>query len=118
MPHDGQSMPDPAFLADLRSLTADALPEVEFLLTEAQAQLKGEVSVSGKVSAAALEARQDQAHALSWLATYVEGLRQLQAWADQLAARGAFGPMETLILQIGFGEYLSQIAGGIPMSQL
>ena len=118
MPHDGQSMPDPAFLADLRTLTADALPEVEFLLTEAQAQLKGEVSVSGKVSAAALEARQDQAHALSWLATYVEGLRQLQAWADQLAARGAFGPMETLILQIGFGEYLSQIAGGIPMSQL
>ena len=118
MPHDGQSMPDPAFLADLRSLTADALPEVEFLLTEAQAQLKGEVSVSGKVSAAALEARQDQAHALSWLATYVEGLRQLQAWADQLAARGAFGPMETLILQIGFGEYLNQIAGGIPMSQL
>ena len=118
MPHDGQSMPDPAILADLRSLTADALPEVEFLLTEAQAQLKGEVSVSGKVSAAALEARQDQAHALSWLATYVEGLRQLQAWADRLAARGAFGPMETLILQIGFGEYLSQIAGGIPMSQL
>ena len=118
MPHDGQSMPDPAFLADLRTLTADALPEVEFLLTEAQAQLKGEVSVSGKVSAAALEARQDQAHALSWLATYVEGLRQLQAWADRLAARGAFGPMETLILQIGFGEYLSQIAGGIPMSQL
>ncbi len=118
MPHDGQSMPDPAFLADLRTLTADTLPEVEFLLTEAQAQLKGEVSVSGKVSAAALEARQDQAHALSWLATYVEGLRQLQAWADQLAARGAFGPMETLILQIGFGEYLSQIAGGIPMSQL
>jgi len=111
-------MPDPAFLADLRTLTADTLPEVEFLLTEAQAQLKGEVSVSGKVSAAALEARQDQAHALSWLATYVEGLRQLLAWADQLAARGAFGPMETLILQIGFGEYLSQIAGGIPMSQL
>ncbi len=27
MPHDGQSMPDPAFLADLRTLTADALPE-------------------------------------------------------------------------------------------
>jgi (2S)-methylsuccinyl-CoA dehydrogenase len=25
--------------------------------------------------------------------------------------------MEALILQIGFGEYLNQIAGGIPMSQ-
>ena len=27
------------------------------------------------------------------------------------------GEMEKLILQIGFGEYLAQIAGGIPMSQ-
>jgi (2S)-methylsuccinyl-CoA dehydrogenase len=31
---------------------------------------------------------------------------------------GQFGEMEALILQIGFGEYLAQIAGGIPMSQL
>ena len=30
---------------------------------------------------------------------------------------GQFGEMEALILQIGFGEYLNQIAGGIPMSQ-
>jgi (2S)-methylsuccinyl-CoA dehydrogenase len=118
MPHDGQPMSDTPMLADLRQFTAAALPEIELLLTEAQAQLKGEVSVSGKVSAAALEARQGQAHALSWLATYVEGLRQLQAWADRLATSGQFGTMEALILQIGFGEYLAQIAGGIPMSQL
>jgi (2S)-methylsuccinyl-CoA dehydrogenase len=118
MPHDGQPMSDTPMLADLRQLTAAALPDIELLLTEAQAQLKGEVSVSGKVSAAALEARQGQAHALSWLATYVEGLRQLQAWADRLATTGQFGTMEALILQIGFGEYLAQIAGGIPMSQL
>jgi (2S)-methylsuccinyl-CoA dehydrogenase len=118
MPHDGQPMSDTPMLADLRDLTAAALPEVELLLAEAQAQLKGEVSVSGKVSAAALEARQVQAHALSWLATYVEGLRQLQAWADRLSTAGQFGTMEALILQIGFGEYLAQITGGIPMSQL
>ncbi len=28
-----------------------------------------------------------------------------------------FGEMEALITQIAFGEYLNQIAGGIPMSQ-
>ncbi|MBD3785554.1 MAG: acyl-CoA/acyl-ACP dehydrogenase, partial [Sphingomonadales bacterium] len=33
------------------------------------------------------------------------------------AEGGALGAMESLILQIGFGEYLNQIAGGIPMSQ-
>jgi (2S)-methylsuccinyl-CoA dehydrogenase len=117
MPHDGQPMSDTPMLADLRQLTAGALPEVELLLADAQARLKGEVSVGGKVSASALEARQFQAHALSWLATYVEGLRQLQAWADRLSAAGQFGGIEALILQIGFGEYLAQIAGGIAMSQ-
>ena len=46
-----------------------------------------------------------------------EALRQLDAWAGRLADAGQFGEMEALILQIGFGEYLAQIAGGIPMSQ-
>ena len=32
-------------------------------------------------------------------------------------AAGGFGEMEALIHQIAFGEYLAQIAGGIPMSQ-
>ena len=31
--------------------------------------------------------------------------------------RARFGETEALILQIGFGEYLAQLAGGIPMSQ-
>jgi (2S)-methylsuccinyl-CoA dehydrogenase len=64
-----------------------------------------------------LNTEQHVAHGLSWLATYVESLRQLQGWAARLDEEGRFGEIERLILQIGIGEYASQIAGGIPMSQ-
>jgi len=117
MPHDGQAMPDAPVLADLAALTAAALPEVERLFTTARDDLKAQVTSGGKLSGPALDARQFQAHALSWLATYVEALRQLQAWSTRLTLAGQCGPMERLILQIGFGEYLAQIAGGLPMSQ-
>jgi len=118
MPHDGQSITDTATPQDALGLTAAVLPELDALLTRAREALRAEVMVAGGPSAQALEARQHQAHALAWLATYVEGLRQLHAWAGRVADAGRFGTMEALILQIGFGEYLSQIAGGIPMSQV
>ena len=117
MPHDGHAMPETPILVDLTALTTAALPEAEALFATGRDTLKAQVSSGGKVSNQALEARQFQAHALSWLATYVEALRQLNAWAGRLAEAGQFGTMEALILQIGFGEYLTQIAGGIPMSQ-
>ncbi len=117
MAHDGAEMPTTAILPDLLSLTAAALPPVEALMGQARTGLREAVDAGGKVSGAALEARQFEAHALSWLATYVESLRQLRAWAGRIDAAGSFGEMESLILQIGFGEYLAQIAGGIPMSQ-
>jgi (2S)-methylsuccinyl-CoA dehydrogenase len=117
MPHDGQHIPASPLLADLHALTAAALPEVDALFAEGRESLRAMVTVNGKVSAPAMEAHQFAAHALSWLATYTESLRQLQAWATRLSDAGSLGEMESLILQIGFGEYLNQIAGGIPMSQ-
>jgi (2S)-methylsuccinyl-CoA dehydrogenase len=117
MPHDGQAMTQSPILADLPALTRAALPEVEALFATARDELRAEVTVDGRLSGPALEARQFQCHALAWLATYVEALRQLQAWSLRLTEANQFGPMEELILQIGFGEYLAQIAGGLPMSQ-
>ncbi len=116
MPHDGQPLATP-LLADIATLTAAALPEVEALFAAARENLRTAVTVGGKVSNAAMEERQHAAHALAWLATYTESLRQLQAWAGRLQADGKFGETEALILQIGFGEYLNQIHGGIAMSQ-
>ncbi len=118
MAHDGQTLPAASpLLAGLLDLTAQALPEVEALFHTGRETLRAWVSVGGKVSPAAMEEHQYAAHALSWLATYTEALRQMQAWAVRLDAEGRFGETEALILQIAFGEYLNQIHGGIPMSQ-
>ena len=117
MPHDGQTAPASPLLSGLPALTTAALPEVEALFVAAREALRGRVTLGGKISAAALETEQYAAHTLSWLGTYTEALRQLNAWANRLEAQGKLGQIEALILQIGFAEYLSQIAGGIPMSQ-
>ena len=117
MPHDGQPMTTSPLLADLLGLTAAALPEVEQLFHDARENLRGMVTVAGKVSGQALEEHQYAAHALAWLATYTESLRQMQAWAQRLDTAGQLSEMESLLLQIAYGEYLNQIHGGIPMSQ-
>ena len=90
------------------------VPELDALLSRATEALRARVG-GGRIDSAALETEQHAAHALSWLATYVESLKQLSAWAGRLGE--GFAEIEGLILQIGFGEYLTQIAGGIPMSQ-
>ena len=119
MPHDGQtqSVTHSPILPGLTALTAAALPAVADLLAHGKAALAAVVSLNGRLSPAALDQHQHAAHALAWLATYHEALCQMQVWAETLHAARQFGPLENLIHQIGFGEYLAQIAGGIPMSQ-
>ncbi|WP_232820758.1 acyl-CoA dehydrogenase family protein [Thalassobius sp. I31.1] len=110
-------MTDKILLPDLLSLTRDSLAPVQSVLQTAQAKVR-EMTLDGdRISGALLEQNQHAAHALSWLATYVEALQQMQAWADRLNTDGKFGETEQLIHQIAFGEYLWQIYGGIPMSQ-
>jgi (2S)-methylsuccinyl-CoA dehydrogenase len=106
-----------ALLDDLLTLTGAAVAPVAALLDTATGKMRAIVSVDGRISAEKLEENQVAAHGLAWLATYVEALRQMQAWAEKLTADGQFGEMEALIHQIAFGEYLWQIYGGIPMSQ-
>ena len=118
MAHDGQDMTmHSVILEDLTGLTAAALPPLDRLLEEATASVRAEVSDGGRVSAKLIEANQTAAHGLAWLATYVQALRQMQLWAEKLAADGRFGEVEQLLHQIAFGEYLCQIAGGIQMNQ-
>ena len=61
--------------------------------------------------------REQHAVRLAWLATYVEAIRQLNGYAERLSRSGQRGEIEEHIIRIGIGEYLSQITGGIPMSQ-
>ncbi len=115
MPKDA-AMHSP-LLDDLLSLTKGAIGPVEEVLDSAKAQLRSRLEENGRISAAQLELHQAATHALAWFSTYLEALRQMQAWAERLVEAGRYGEIEALILQIAFGEYLAQIHGGIPMSQ-
>ena len=110
-------MENPIILKDLLGLTEAAIAPAEGLLDSARTHLRDLVVVDDRVSGSAVEANQFAAHGLAWLATYVESLRQMQAWANRLTEMGKFGETEQLIHQIAFGEYLWQIRGGIQMNQ-
>ena len=73
--------------------------------------------MDGHTSAASSTASSAPTHGLAWLATYVEAVRQLAAYAERMQAAGRLGEIEELLVRIGLGEYLAQILGGIPMSQ-
>ncbi len=63
------------------------------------------------------EMYQSKLHGLAWIATYIEALKQMSIWAEQLLKGGNFSQTERLILILSFNEYLNQIFGGIIMSQ-
>ncbi|MEM7749527.1 MAG: acyl-CoA dehydrogenase family protein [Pseudomonadota bacterium] len=100
-------------------LQADPLANAEGVLSEAERLLgHAKRSVKDKVgSNSAADEYQEVTHGIAWLATYVEALRQLHGWAERIHSEQNFGEFEQLIVQLGVGEYASQIAGGIPMSQ-
>ena len=95
-----------------------ALTAADALAAEGRRQLKALIAPSGRPMAEDLETHQLALHGLAWQATYVEALRQLLGWAERLDGQGALGPVEAGILRLGFTEYLGQLAGGIPMSQV
>ena len=119
MAHDGQrdiiaSMP---VLEDVLSLARDTVEPLKTLNEKAINKLRDLVEIDNQVSSAMLEEHQSAAHGVAWLATYTESISQMVNWAENLLGQNKFGQTEQLILQIGVGEYLEQILGGIMMSQ-
>src|SRR3954469_19684024 len=84
----------------LLPLCTEALPAAERLLEAARASVLAIVApAGGKIDADLLEANQTAAHGYAWMATYVEGLRQILGWAGRLDASSELGELESLILQ-------------------
>ncbi|MFG1306194.1 acyl-CoA dehydrogenase family protein [Xanthobacter autotrophicus] len=102
---------------DAVALGRTATARLEALLAEATSLVKAQVTEGGRISPALMEREQRSTHGLAWLATYVFSVRELVHYADRLTEMGKFGATEKLIVQIGLGEYVAQILGGIPMSQ-
>lgn len=102
---------------DAVALGRTATDLLEKLLAEATSAVRAQVSEGGRISPRLLEEEQRAVHGLAWLATYVFGIRELVHYADRLSEAGTYGETEALLVQIGLGEYVAQIFGGIPMSQ-
>ena len=103
---------------ELLPLCGAGLAAADDFLGRARQSVREMVLADGKIDAGLIEGQQFAVHGLAWLATYVECLRQSLAWAERLEAGGRFGVMERLLLQLGFGGYLAEIANGIAMSQI
>ena len=110
-----QAQTDPA--GGLVILAQEAAAAAEALLADATIELRGRVTVDGRTVSRMLDREQRAAHGLAWLATYVQALRQLAAYAARARDAGRLGETEELIVRIGVAEYFAQILGGIPMSQ-
>jgi (2S)-methylsuccinyl-CoA dehydrogenase len=102
---------------ELIALARLAREAVEAVLADATAAVRRRVTVDDEVIDSLLDREQRATHGLAWLATYVESVRQLAAYAERMQVRGTLGESEELLVRLGIGEYLAQIQGGIFMSQ-
>lgn len=104
-------------ISDLVNVAQGATQALEAILAEAIAKVRAKVSAEGGIAARLLDREQRATHGLAWLATYVDAVAQLGAYAERMSANGRLGEIEELVVRIGLGEYLAQVVGGIPMSQ-
>ena len=102
---------------ELAGLSREATAALDALLADAVIKVRERVVVEGHPIARLFDREQRATHGLSWLATYVEAVRQLAAYTKRMSGAGVFGELEENLVRIGLGECIAQIIGGIPMSQ-
>jgi (2S)-methylsuccinyl-CoA dehydrogenase len=102
---------------DLMTLMEAARAAADALLNDAVIRVRERVSVDGRSDAGLIDREQRATHGLAWFATYAEAIRQLGSYAERMSRNGRLGETEELLVRIGAGEFLAQMAGGIPMSQ-
>jgi (2S)-methylsuccinyl-CoA dehydrogenase len=114
----GETLETSPVLTGLVATMADAVSALETYVAAANSGASVRLKTAdGRPDRKALEREQHMAHGLSWIATYLEALRQTAEWAARLEAEGKFGEIEALLSQILFSEYFAQLVGGVPMNQ-
>ncbi len=86
---------------DLIAMLRDATLAIEALLADATGKVRERVTVEGRIVERLFDREQRATHGLAWLATYVEAVRQLAAYAERMQAAGLFGEIEELLVRIG-----------------
>ncbi len=100
-------------------MSADSIAHAEAALGAARAfagAAAGAADARTNRGTDATNREQRAVHGYAWIETTVAALGALLAWARVAEARGHYGEGEALVLEIGFGEYLAQLLGGLPMS--
>lgn len=96
---------------------AAAADVAETCVAEARAAVLARLAPDGRLDRTALDDGQHAAHGLAWAAAYAETLRQTATWAEALASAGNLNEASLRPALLLAHEYLSQLAGGLPMSQ-
>jgi (2S)-methylsuccinyl-CoA dehydrogenase len=104
--------------SDLLDCAARAELAASRYLGDALQAVRARVAPTGRSDAKLIDVHQHVVHGLAWIATYVEAMRQMLAWAQALDRAQQLRECERSILTLLYGEYLAQLCGGIPMSQL
>ena len=110
--HVAKLTPLPAGTLDRARRAVDA---ARGLIASARAAASAQVMAEGRIDPALLDREQRLVHGMAWAATLVEALAQTLAWAERLDGEGRFQDGERLVVEIGFGEYLNQLVGGVAM---
>jgi (2S)-methylsuccinyl-CoA dehydrogenase len=97
--------------------TRGATDAAASLVADAVVAVRARVTRNGELSGRMIDREQRAAHGLAWLATNAEAVRQLASYTERMDQAGRLGEVEELLVRIGVGECLAQMAGGIPMSQ-
>ncbi len=111
-------MSDGAVIAGLLATIRQAAQDAEAYFLDLRKSVATVVAPGGKVDRKKIDEEQRATHGLAWVLTYVETLKETANWAERINAEGRFGEIEQLLTQILFGEYLYQLGGGLPMTQL
>jgi (2S)-methylsuccinyl-CoA dehydrogenase len=101
----------------LDDLARQAHFAAEGVMDRALTSVRERVGENGKLSAGRIEAEQHAVHGLAWVATYVEAIKEMAAYARRMQEEGRFGETEQLLTRIGLGEFLAQIFSAIAMNQ-
>jgi (2S)-methylsuccinyl-CoA dehydrogenase len=105
-------------IANLLATIRQAAQDAEGYFLDLRKSVAAVVAPGGKVDRKKIDEEQRATHGLAWVLTYVETLKETANWAERINAEGRFGEVEQLLTQILFGEYLYQLGGGLPMTQL
>ena len=101
---------------DMLTLAQMASFASQELLKKAIVVVLAKIQDGGKISPEKMILEQRAVHGLAWLATSIECVRELHDYMVRLTSEGLFSITEELLVKIGLGETLAQIAGGIVIS--